>query len=291
MSKPLFVAGTLTRKRRRADKIFQNLTYFSAGLGIFLLLFLIYGLLKDGLPGLTPTLLTNLDSRFPSRAGIKAALLGTLWVIGLTTIITVPVGVAAAIYLEEFSKKNKVAAFIQINIANLASVPSIIYALLGLALFVRLMDLGRSIISGSLTMSLLIMPMVIITTQEALRAVPQSLREASLALGATPWKTVVKQVLPAARPGILTGIILSVSRAIGETAPIITIGAVFVSFLPKSASDTFTTLPVLIFNWSGHAKDEFRALAASAIIVLMATLLTLNLCAILLRNKYRKQTR
>jgi phosphate transport system permease protein len=196
----------------------------------------------------------------------------------------------AGIYLEELAKPNKINRFIQLNISNLAGVPSIIYGLLGLAIFVRLLGLDRSVIAGALTMSLLILPMIIIVTQESLRAVPRSLREGSLALGATQWQTVAKQVLPAGIAGVLTGVILAISRAIGETAPLITIGALtFVSFVPSGPFDGFTALPIQIYNWSSRPQPEFHTAASAGIIVLLVILLSINSVAIFLRNKYSKR--
>ena len=207
----------------------------------------------------------------------------------LTTIIAVPMGVGAAIFLEEFNtRKNRLTEFIQLNIANLAGVPSIVYGMLGLAVFVRWLALKESIISGALTMSLLILPMVIIITQEALRAVPRSYRDGSLALGSTYWQAIRFQVLPAAAPGIFTGIILSISRAVGETAPLIVVGAAaYVSSLPHTIGDRYTVLPIKIFDWSGEAKKGFNEAAASAILVLMVALLLLNSIAIYLRARAR----
>lgn len=276
-------------KRARKERIFRFACFASAALAVLLLLILLFGIFSKGLPGLTSHFFTNNLSRNPAKAGIKVALQGTLWIIGLTILIAVPIGIAAGVYLEEFGKRNRWTRFVQINIANLASVPSIIYALLGLALFVRFFGLGRNILAGALTMSLLILPTIIITTQEALRAVPRSYREGSLALGSTPWQAVVKQVLPAALPGILTGVILAVSRAMGETAPLLTIGQLYVNRAPTTVKDDFTALPLIIFNWAGHAKVAFADLAASAIIVLLVVLLGLNGLAIGLRNKYQKQ--
>ncbi|MCE9560254.1 MAG: phosphate ABC transporter permease PstA [Armatimonadetes bacterium] len=288
MNVPFGSSTEYNRRRMRKDSIFKWVCFLSVAFAILVLGVLLVGILASGLPHLNMGFLTNLASRKPEEAGIKVALQGTLWIIGLTILISVPVGIAAAIYLQEFAKKNRINAFIQLNIANLASVPSIIYALLGLALFVRFMDLGRSIIAGALTMSLLILPMIIITTQEVLKAVPSSLRENSLALGSTPFQAVVKQVLPAAAPGIMTAVILGVSRAMGETAPLITMGQVFVSFSPENVGDKFTALPLQIFNWAGDPRSSFRDLAATAIIILLAVLLTLNAFAILLRNRFQR---
>jgi phosphate transport system permease protein len=217
--------------------------------------------------------------------------MGSVWIVAITALVAVPVGIAAAVYLEEYQrKKTWLLRVIQINISNLAGVPSIVYGLLGLALFVRQLALGRSILAGSLTMALLVLPMVIIISQEALRAVPKTYRESSLALGATEWQTISRQVLPAAMPGIFTGIILSISRAIGETAPLMVIGAaVFIMRAPRSPMEKFTVLPIQIFNWAGEADKAFHPIAGSAIIVLMGVLLGLNSIAIFLRARQNKK--
>ena len=201
-----------------------------------------------------------------------------------------PIGVAAAIYLEEYGTRSRMARLIEINITNLAAVPSIIYGLLGLGLFVRMLGLGRSVLAGGATLALLVLPVVILSTREALRAVPKSLREGSYALGATKWQTIWYQVLPVAMPGILTGLILALSRAIGETAPLITIGAVtFVTFAPESIWSPFTVLPIQVFNWVSRPQVEFQANAAAGIIVLLVLLLTMNATAIWLRDRYQKK--
>ena len=275
--------------RKLLDKSFVFVCFFATLLGVVMLAFLLWGIAKEGIPRLNGAFFENFHSRFPQKAGIKAALWGSIWVIVITAVAAVPVGVAAAVFLEEFNqRRNRVTEFIQLNIANLAGVPSIVYGLLGLAVFVRMFDLGRSIIAGALTMSLLILPMLITVSQEALRAVPRSYREGSFALGATPWQTIRRQVLPAAASGIFTGIILSLSRAMGETAPLIVIGAVsYVAAVPKGPDDTFTVLPIQIFNWTFQPQKGFHEAAAAAIIVLLAALLTLNSIAIFLRYRTR----
>lgn len=278
-------------KRKAADKVFAILCLAAILFACSLLLLLLYSVARDGFGRLDLSFLQKFTSRIPKNAGIKAGLFGTIWVVGLTGLIAVPIGVAAAIFLEEFStRKTRITQFIQLNIANLAGVPSIVYGLLGLALFVRWLHLERSVIAGALTMALLILPMVILVSQEALRAVPGSFREGSIALGATKWQTIRGQVLPAAAPGIFTGIILSLSRAIGETAPLITIGAVtYIAFTPDSLGDKFTVLPIQIFDWSGKPEKGFHEAAAGAIIVLLAALLTLNSLAIFLRYRARRR--
>jgi phosphate transport system permease protein len=277
------------RRRKLLDRFFGSFCLISIVLACLVLIYLLSTVVRDGAGKLNPQFFNSFTSRIPDRAGIKASLFGTLWVIVLTGCIAVPVGIAAAIYLEEFNtRRNRLTNFIQVNIANLAGVPSIVYGLLGLALFVRWMALDRSIIAGALTMSLLILPMIIIVSQEALRAVPSSYREASFALGATKWQTIRGQVLPAALPGILTGVILSISRAIGETAPLITIGAVtYIATTPSSVTDKFTVLPIQIFDWASRPQEGFHKAAAGGILVLLAVLLTLNAAAVILR--YRSQ--
>lgn len=258
--------------------------------GIIALLFLLGDIIRKGLPLLNLKFLVSFPSRSPQEAGIKSAFFGTIWVIGLTALFAFPLGVGAAIYLEEYAPKNWLTRLLQLNLANLAGVPSIIYGILGLALFVRALRFDRSILSGALTLTLLILPIVIIASQEAIRSVPAFIREASYALGATRGQTVFKAVLPSALSGILTGTILAISRAIGETAPLIMIGALtFVAFTPKGIFDPFTVLPIQIFNWTSRPQAEFRELAAAAIIVLLIVLLALNALAIFLRSRYQKR--
>ncbi|MFQ5536290.1 MAG: phosphate ABC transporter permease PstA [Gemmatimonadota bacterium] len=277
------------RRRRILGWAFAGLCAVAALFGVAALGVLLADVFLDGVHVLDLNFLTSAPSRFPERAGIKPALWGSIWILGLTAAISFPVSVAAAIYLEEYAPRNVITKVIQTNIANLAGVPSIVYGLLGLALFVRGLRLERSVISGALTLSLLIMPVIIMAAQEALRAVPNTIREAAYGLGATRWQVVSGQVLPMALPGILTGTILALSRAIGETAPLIMIGALtFIAFTPKSLMDPFTVLPIQIFNWVSRPQAEFHDLAAGAIIVLLAVLLTLNATAIILRNRFQR---
>ncbi|NET60444.1 MAG: phosphate ABC transporter permease PstA, partial [Symploca sp. SIO2E6] len=257
------------------------------------LVVLLIDVVIDGFPRLDWTLLSQYPSRFPEKAGLKSALVGTTYMMLLTAIITFPLGVGTGIYLEEFAANTWYAKIIEININNLAAVPSIIYGLLGVAVFARLLEPitgGRSLLTGALTLSLLILPIVIVATREALRAVPNSLRQAGFALGATRWQVVWAQILPLAFPGILTGTILALSRAIGETAPLITIGALtFIAFLPEGLHSPFTVLPIQIFNWVSRPQEEFHTAAAAGIIVLMAVLLSMNGTAIWLRNRFQKE--
>jgi phosphate transport system permease protein len=237
-----------------------------------------------------PQFLTSYPSRRAASAGLLPALVGSILLIILTAALAIPVGVGAAIYLEEYGTQDRWSRLIEINIANLAGVPSIIYGLLGLGLFVRTLGLGRSLLAGAATLALLVLPVVILSTREALRTVPPSLRESSYALGATKWQTVWHQVLPMAMPGIMTGLILALSRAIGETAPLITIGALtYVPFLPDSIWSPFTVLPIQTFNWVSRPQADFLQNAAAAIIVLLVLLLAMNAVAIWLRDRYQKQ--
>ena len=279
--------------RRRRGKVFQWLCMAATLVGVITLVVLLADILTDGARWIRPTFFTEFPSRLPERAGIKSALYGTLWLMALVALISFPLGVAAAVWLEEYARKGWLQTAIHTNIANLAGVPSIVYGILGLAIFVRWMFAitgGRSVISGALTISLLVLPILIIAGQEAIRAVPNSIREASYGLGATKWQTVRHHVLPNAMPGILTGTILALSRAIGETAPLIMIGALtFIAFVPDGPRDQFTVLSIQVYNWASRPQDEFRGLAAAAIIVLLALLLSMNALAIWLRNRYRKE--
>ena len=260
-------------------------------IGIAGLTILLVQVLVQGVPWLSWHFVTDYPSRHPEEAGLRSALFGTIWIMGLTALFTVPVGVGAAVYLEEYAPRNRLTSLIEINISNLAGVPSIVYGLLGLALFVQWMAMGRTVLAGSLTLTLLILPIVILTSREAIRAVPDSYRQAAYALGATQWQVERGVVLVAALPGILTGIILALSRAVGEAAPMIAISAlVFLTFSPTDPLDRFTVLPIQIFNWVSRPQDEFRGLAAAGIIVLLLILLTMNSIAIYLRNRYQQRT-
>jgi phosphate transport system permease protein len=277
-------------RRRRSGAIFKALCVTSIAFSILMLVLLLLDVVRDGWSWLSVDFLTRYPSRIPERAGIKSAILGSLWMMALTALFAFPTGVGAAIYLEEYAPKNWLTRILQTNIANLAGVPSIVYGILGLAIFVRYFALGRSVIAGALTLALLILPVIIIASQEAIKAVPTSLREASYGVGATKWQTIRYHVFPVALPGILTGTILSLSRAIGETAPLIMIGALtFIAFPPTSPMDPFTVLPIQIFNWTAKPQAEFHELAAAAIIVLLVVLLAMNATAIFLRSRYQKR--
>ena len=287
--------GTYSRnlpRRQAVGKVYHVLLLGATLAGVVLLALLLWDVVRQGIGWLDIQFLTSFPSRFPERAGIQSALWGTVWLIGLTATFAIPVGIGAAIYLEEYARRSWINTVIEINIANLAGTPSIVYGILGLAIFVRWLALGRSVLAGALTMSLLILPVAIIASREALRAVPGSIREASFALGATRWQTVRSHVLPAALPGILTGVILALSRAMGETAPLIMIGALtYVAFVPEGPMDSFTTLPIQIFNWASRPQTEFHDVAAAGILVLLAVLLTMNAAAIWIRHRSQRKLR
>lgn len=270
--------------------ILASVLFLATIFGIVVLMTLIVDVALTAAPWLDSQFISSLPSRTPANAGIRSALFGTLWLMGLTALVSVPLGVASAVYLEEYATDGWFLRFIQINIANLAGVPSVVYGILGLALFVRFAALGNSLLSGALTLSLLILPIIIISTQEALRSIPSGLRQSAYALGATRSQVIWSHVLPMAAPGILTGVILSLSRAIGETAPLILVGALtFVPFVPQGAMDQFTALPIQIFEWARRPQGDFVGIAAAAIVVLMILLFTMNLTAILLRNYFEER--
>lgn len=276
-------------KQRIKDIAFRVIAILGLLFALCVLILLLVNVAADGLGRINLQFLTSFPSRHADKAGIVAGLAGSFFMVIITAAIAVPVGIGAAIYLEEYGRKNWIGRFIEINIANLAGVPSIVYGLLGLGLFVRWMSLDRSILAGSLTMSLLIMPVIIISTREALRAVPNGIREASFAVGATRWQTIWHHLLPISFPSILTGIILAISRAIGETASFITIGALtYVTFLPKNLDSAFTILPIQIYNWVSRPQQEFHENAAAGIIMLLVFTLLLNSIAIILRNRFSR---
>jgi phosphate transport system permease protein len=275
------------KKRNQVSAIFRYICVATTAFVVVILATLIYNVAADGLPWLDAQFLDSYPSRFVEKAGIKSALYGTVWLISLTAMFAIPTGVLAAIYLEEYAPKNRFTNFIEVNISNLAGVPSIVYGILGLAIFVRFMGLERSLVAGALTMSLLILPVIIIAAKESIRAVPPSIRQAAFALGATRWQVTRAHVLPYALPGILTGVILALSRAIGETAPLIVMGALtYVAFVPESPMDEFTALPIQIFNWTSRPQETFHDLAAAGIIVLLAVLLSMNAIAVFIRLRF-----
>ncbi len=289
----VFAAAEFRRQlasRKRWGRVFAVVCFTATVAGLVVLAVLLVDVFLKSQGWLDWQFLISFPSRRPEKAGLLSPLAGSLWLVSLTALFSFPVGVAAAIYLEEYAPRNWMTGLIQTNLANLAGVPSIVYGLLGLGVFVRTLGLGRSLLAGALTMSLLILPTIIIAAREAIRAVPISLRHASLALGGTRWQTVRRTVLPLAFPGILTGAILALSRAIGETAPLITIGALtYVAFLPEGPLSPFTVLPIQIFNWTSRPQEDFRRLAAAGIVVLLVILLSANAVAILLRDRLQKR--
>ncbi len=288
---PVEKSSNLEGRKTKASVI-QWLLFLVTALAMVILAVLIWDITSAGARWLSLDLLTNTPSRKPEEAGLRPALLGTLWVIGLTALFAFPVGVGAAVYLEEYAPNNRWTRLLKTNIANLAGIPSIVYGLLGLGVFVSLFTLGRTIISGALTMALLILPVIIIASQEAIRAVPPSLRQAAFALGATRWQVARDHVIPAAMPGILTGIILSISRAMGETAPLLVVGAAaYVTFNPTGVMSKYTALPMQIYEWARRPQQEFQDLAAAAIIVLLVLLLLLNATAIYLRQRFARSVK
>lgn len=286
----LRVADTAIRRRHRRDRLFELGALTVLGLALAALGVLLADVLSDGLGRLDWQFMTSMGSRRAESAGIYHALAGSIAVIALTGALALPIGVGAAIYLEEYGSRSRMARLIEINISNLAAVPSIIYGLLGLGLFVRALAMDRSVLAGASTLALLVLPVVILSTREALRTVPSTIREGSYALGATKWQTIWFQVLPMATPGILTGLILALSRAIGETAPLITIGALtYVPFAPDSIWSAFTVLPIQIFNWVSRPQTAFQENAAAGIIVLLGLLLAMNAVAVVLRDRYQRR--
>lgn len=277
-------------KRRVKNTVFKNLFLGATLLALLALVILLYRMITQGAGYLSFDFLQNFSSRFPEKAGVFAGLVGSLAMLAVVAPVSLILGVGAAIYLEEYAKKSKLTTFIQMNISNLAGVPSIVFGLLGLTIFVRMLGMGKSILAAGLTMSLLILPVIIVAAQEAIRSVPGSLREASYGMGATKWQTIRKVVLPAAIPGVLTGSILALSRAIGETAPLVVIGIpVIVQFLPAGVLSEFTALPMLIFDWAKRPQEEFQYVAAAGILVLMVLLIFMNSIAVFIRNKFQNR--
>jgi len=283
--------SSLGRTRRHwGETIFKLCAISLITLALLLLAALLINVTMDGLPRLSWQFLTSFPSRFAEKAGIYSALVGSAYLMVLIGIFSIPLGIGAAIYLEEYAPNNRFTRFIELNIANLAGVPSVIYGILGLELFVRIANFERSLLSGALTMSLLILPVIIIASREAVKSIPGSIREAALALGATKSQIVFTQIIPIAFPGILTGCILAFSRAIGEAAPLITLGALtYIPFLPDGVFSPFTVLPIQAFNWVSRPQDSFHQNAAAAILVLLIVLLLLNSAAIWLRYKFQRR--
>jgi phosphate transport system permease protein len=278
---------------RAFSRLFGALMFGAIGVSLLALVTLLYDVARDGIPKLSWDFLTSFPSRIiPENSGIESAIYGTLWLMVICAVIVVPLGIATAIYLEEYADRTKwYNRFVEVNIQNLAAVPSVVYGILGLAFIVRgPLSLGRTVLAGGITLALLVLPVVIIVSREAIRAVPPSIREGSLALGATQWQTIWKQVLPGSIAGIATGVILALSRAIGETAPLLVIGAaVNPRFSPDGLDSAFTALPIQIFAWTQDPNREFVDLAAAAILVMMIVLLLMNSVAIFLRNRYEQK--
>lgn len=277
------------RRNHLIDQTFKYLGLAATFIGLIVLAYFIIDIAIDGIGRIDWDFLTSLPSRKAEKAGILPAWAGSAWILALTAIISLPLGVAAGVYFEEYAKESRMNHLLEVNIANLAGVPSIIYGILGLEVFGRLMGFGESLLAGAFTLALLILPIIIVATREAIKAVPSTLREASYGLGATKWQTIKWQVLPAASGGILTGTILALSRAVGETAPLIVIGALaYVPFVPSGPMDQFTVLPMQIFNWTSRPQAAFLTNAAAAIIVLLLITFIMNGIAIYLRNRWQK---
>ena len=277
-------------RRKWMGRAFYGLCLLSVCIALGMLAVLLIYLLQQGVTGIDWSFLTSFPSRHPDKAGIKAAMLGSIYVVLVAGVVSFTLGVATALFLEEYATRSKFAKMAKINIANLAGVPSIVYGILGLQIFVHSMHLGNSVLAGGFTLALLVLPIVIVASSEAVRAVPPSLREGSYALGATRWQVIWRMVIPQAFPGILTGVILAVSRAIGETAPLIAMGALtFVPFTPDSPLSRFTVLPIQIFNWTSRPQEGFRETAAAGIIVLLVILLVMNAGAVILRNRFQNK--
>jgi phosphate transport system permease protein len=281
-----------SRRKARISQAFAIVCLLTTVFCVLVLVVLLASIFYHGYPWLTTKFLTSFPSRFPAKAGIMPALVSSIWLIALTALFSVPIGVGAAVYLEEYAKASRWRNLVQLNIANLAGVPSIVYGILGLGLFVRTLMLQRSILAGALTLTLVVLPIIILAAQEALRAVPGSIRGASYALGATRWQTVRYQVLPAALPGIMTGVILAISRALGEAAPLVAIGAAtFMTFVPSSPWDEFSALPVQIYDWACRPQASFHDVAGAAIIVLLSLLILMNAGAVYVRYRYGQRIR
>jgi len=279
-----------SNRNRIVDKLFKAFALFCTGIGIILLAIFIFNIVKQGISLIDWDFLTNYSSRRATRAGILAGWSGSIWIFVLTAIIALPLGVAAGIYLEEYNKKSKLATLLEINISNLSGVPSVIYGLLGMTVFVYFFGFGQSLLAGAFTLALMILPIIVVATREALKAVPNTIREAAYGMGASKWQTIWTQVLPASIGGIITGAILALSRILGETAPLILVGAAAaIRFTPKTPLDEFTVLPIQIYDWSKIPKEAFQDKAAAAIIVLLLITFVLNGFAIYFRNKWQKK--
>ena len=280
-----------SKRSTAKDTAFRLLLLFCLSVGLVFLVILLTSVIVTGWPRLSLEFITNMPSRRPERAGVQSAIMGSIWVTGCTALFCIPTGVLASIYLEEYADKDRWwNRLIELNLQNLAAVPAIVFGILGLGIIARRLGFGFTVLTASLTLSLLVLPTVIVASREAIRAVPGSIRDGSFALGATRWQTVWRQVLPAAVPGMATGSILALSRAFGEAAPLILLGGVsFITFNPEGLQSRYTTLPILIYNWTLRPQEEFRVAASAAIVVLLVVLLAMNSLAIFLRNKYQKR--
>ena len=288
---PTALRATGPVARRQAISRISRWVLLAASLvGVAVLVYLAYDTINTGATRLSWDFLTSYPSRFAERAGLRSSILGSIWVLGVTVVLAFPIAIGTAIWIEEFGPKNAAMTVVKLNLANLAGVPSIIYGILGLAVFVRFAGLGPSILAGALTLAVMIIPMTVIAAQEAIRQVPQSLRDGSLALGATHWQTVRHHVLPQAMPGIMTGVILALSRAAGETAALIMLGAfTFIAWDNSNLFEDFTTIPIQIYNWSVRPSQQgFQVNASAAIIVLMVAVLAMNLLAAVIRERFRQ---
>lgn len=277
-------------KRKAKDKILKIITIIATLVGVIFLLVLLIQIFSKGFKYLNWDFLTGFPSSRPERAGIAPAIVGSMYILVLTILISVPLGIGTAIYIELYAKPSKLTEFIKLNIQNLAGVPAIVYGILGLGVFVKFFMLGSSIISGALTLSLLVLSPIIISSQEALKTVPYSFYEGALALGVSKWQAIKGVVLPCAISNIITGIVLSLARAVGEASPLIVVGAAtFLRFLPKSLLDGFTVLPIQIYNWTSRPEPEFQYLASAGIIVLLVIVFMFNILAIIIRKKFEKK--
>ncbi len=290
MGEELASSEKLLKRRRSLEKIFKISSQLVTLSAIFILFILLFHIIKEGLAWLDWQFLTSFPSRRASKAGIYSAIWGSFWLMFTTMLFAIPLGVGGALYLEEYGQKGRFARFVDVNVANLAGVPSIVYGLLGLSIFVNFLGFGRSLLAGGLTLALLVLPVIIISTRGALKAVPKSISLAAYALGAKKWQVLVFHVIPYSIPGILTGVILSLSRAIGETAPLVVVGAAaYVAFIPESLFDEFTALPIQIYSWTGRPQADFHGLSAGGIIVLLAVMLMMNSVAIFIRYRFQRK--
>lgn len=272
------------------NKAFKSLFIAATSIALIFLALLIYRILSQGIDYLSIDFLRNYPAPYIEEAGIFAGLMGSIFLISITAPVSIILGVSTALYLEEYAKQNRFTRFIQVNVQNLAGVPSIVFGLLGLTFFVYILELGYSLIAGALTMSLLVLPVIVVASQEAIRSVPKELREASIGMGATKWQTIWRIVLPASIPGILTGSILALSRAIGETAPLIIVGAAAAIYtIPDSFLSKYTVMPIQIWSWTSRPQEEWQYVAAAGIIVLLIILLCMNAIAVWIRNKFQNR--